>query len=111
MSLQIVLLVLLPYGLAVGGFWSEEPPKQASPPRASDPVFKPMRYVYLLESLAAFGISEHEEISYERIKSAFRPLAKTYHPDRTGGDEKAAAKFQDLTNMRDALLADVCHGL
>ncbi|MDE2464758.1 MAG: J domain-containing protein [Alphaproteobacteria bacterium] len=45
----------------------------------------------------AKGASEAE------IKKAFRNLAKKYHPDTRGGDEKAAKRFQEISGAYDIL--------
>lgn len=39
----------------------------------------------------------------DKIKSAFRKLAKKYHPDRNAGDPTAADKFKEVTEAYDVL--------
>jgi len=39
----------------------------------------------------------------EEIKSAYRKLAKQYHPDRNKGDKKAEEKFKDIGEAYDVL--------
>jgi DnaJ-class molecular chaperone len=39
----------------------------------------------------------------DQIKSAYRKLARQYHPDRNPGDKEAAAKFKDIQQAYDVL--------
>lgn len=39
----------------------------------------------------------------QAIERAFRKLAKQFHPDRTSGDEAAAARFKDVNEAYDVL--------
>ncbi|MAU41411.1 MAG: molecular chaperone DnaJ [Kordiimonas sp.] len=45
--------------------------------------------------------------SAEEIKSAFRQLAKQYHPDTNPDDEEAALKFRQVTLAYDTLKDDI----
>jgi curved DNA-binding protein len=38
-----------------------------------------------------------ETATADEIKKAYRTLAKTHHPDRTGGDKSKEARFKDIT--------------
>lgn len=42
----------------------------------------------------------------EEIKSAYRKLAMTHHPDRNGGTDEAARKFQEIQSAYDMLRQD-----
>jgi DnaJ-domain-containing protein 1 len=46
----------------------------------------------LAECLANLGLAEGA--SFQRVKQAYRAMAKKYHPDRNGGDPAAAEKFR-----------------
>lgn len=50
------------------------------------------------------GVSENA--TAEEIKSAYRKLARKYHPDLNHGDEKCALKFKEITSAYE-LLSDV----
>lgn len=41
--------------------------------------------------------------SADQIKSAYRKLARQYHPDRNPGDKEAAAKFKEVQDAYDVL--------
>lgn len=43
------------------------------------------------------------DASEKDVKSAYRKLAKKYHPDQNSGDEKAQAKFTEASNAYDIL--------
>lgn len=42
----------------------------------------------------------------EQIKSAYRKLAMTHHPDRNGGSEESQKKFQEIQTAYDMLRSD-----
>jgi molecular chaperone DnaJ len=44
-----------------------------------------------------------EKASEEQIKTAFRKLAKTYHPDRNPGDREAEERFKEINEAYDVL--------
>ncbi|MEM4067861.1 MAG: J domain-containing protein [Candidatus Micrarchaeaceae archaeon] len=44
--------------------------------------------------------------SKEEIKSAYRELAKKYHPDRNAGDKVAEEKFKEITQAYEELLSN-----
>lgn len=44
-----------------------------------------------------------EKASEEQIKTAFRKLAKTYHPDRNPGDKEAEERFKEINEAYDVL--------
>ena len=48
----------------------------------------------------------NELASIDEIKTAFRRLAKTYHPDLNPDDAEAAKKFSDINQSYRVLLAD-----
>ena len=50
---------------------------------------------------AILGVSETATL--EEIKSAYRKLARDFHPDRNPGDENAAAKFRQVQDAYDDL--------
>jgi molecular chaperone DnaJ len=50
---------------------------------------------------AVLGVSE--KAKPEEIRSAFRKLAKKYHPDRTKGDKSAEEKFKDVNAAYETL--------
>lgn len=50
---------------------------------------------------AILGVSETATL--EEIKSAYRKLARDFHPDRNPGDENAAAKFRQVQDAYDEL--------
>ena len=47
------------------------------------------------------GVSENAD--KDELKSAFRKLAKKYHPDRNKDDESAKAKFQEVNEAYNVL--------
>lgn len=47
------------------------------------------------------GVSEHA--SADDIKRAYRDLAKTHHPDRTGGDKSKEASFKEMSAAYEVL--------
>ena len=47
------------------------------------------------------GVSE--EASLDEIKSAYRKLARKYHPDLNNGDEKSCLKFKEVTSAYEIL--------
>ena len=47
------------------------------------------------------GVSK--KASEAEIKKAFRSLAKKYHPDKHGGDEKAVKKFKEISGAYDII--------
>ena len=55
-----------------------------------------------IDALNLFGLKE--EFSMSELKSAYRKLARVYHPDRPSGNEK---KFQVITKAYMALMEDV----
>ena len=55
-----------------------------------------------VDSLSLFGLDE--EFSMDELKSAYRKLARVYHPDRPSGNAK---KFQVITKAYMALMEDV----
>lgn len=55
-----------------------------------------------IDALALFGLQE--EFSMSELKSAYRKLARVYHPDRPAGNAK---KFQVITKAYMALMEDV----
>ena len=91
---------------SVGGFLgSFEPERDGSRERAHEGSFRSFR------SSAA---PERKQTYYEvlgvphgapekDLKKAYFKLAKKYHPDTNQGDEKAAAKFQELQKAYDTL--------
>ena len=44
-----------------------------------------------------------EEATADEIKKKFRQLAKTYHPDKTKGDQAAEDKFKDISEAYEVL--------
>ncbi|WP_102959909.1 DnaJ C-terminal domain-containing protein [Mangrovicella endophytica] len=50
---------------------------------------------------AALGVAK--TASEKDIKSAFRKLAKTYHPDANGNDPKASARFNEINQAYEIL--------
>jgi curved DNA-binding protein len=44
-----------------------------------------------------------EDATADEIKRAYRDLAKTHHPDRTGGDKAKEARFKDITAAHEIL--------
>lgn len=51
------------------------------------------------------GVSE--QASTEKIKQAYRQLAKKYHPDRNPNNPEAEAKFKDIVAAYEVLSNDV----
>src|SRR5215467_12700676 len=49
----------------------------------------------------ALGVPE--KASADKIKKAYRKLAKAYHPDSTGGDKTKESRFKDISNAYDVL--------
>jgi len=49
----------------------------------------------------ALGVDK--KASAEEIKKAYRKLARQYHPDRNPGDEKAEARFKEISQAYDVL--------
>jgi molecular chaperone DnaJ len=49
----------------------------------------------------ALGVDR--KASQDEIKKAYRKLARQYHPDRNGGDEKAEARFKEISAAYDTL--------
>src|SRR5262245_29909380 len=47
------------------------------------------------------GVSE--KATAEEIKKAYRKLAKTYHPDSTGGDKAKEKRFKEISNAYDVV--------
>jgi DnaJ-class molecular chaperone len=50
---------------------------------------------------ATLGVKE--TATTEEIKRAYRELAKTHHPDRTGGDKKKEARFKEISAAYEVL--------
>jgi len=50
---------------------------------------------------AALGVDK--KASADQIKKAYRKLARQYHPDRNPGDEKAEARFKEISEAYDVL--------
>ena len=44
-----------------------------------------------------------EKATADEIKRAYRKLAKTHHPDSTGGDKAKESRFKDISNAYDVL--------
>jgi molecular chaperone DnaJ len=49
----------------------------------------------------ALGVDK--KASQDEIKKAYRKLARQYHPDRNSGDEKAEARFKEISAAYDTL--------
>src|SRR3954454_24534456 len=49
----------------------------------------------------ALGVDK--KASQDAIKKAYRKLARQYHPDRNPGDEKAEARFKEISAAYDVL--------
>jgi len=47
------------------------------------------------------GVSEKS--THDEIKKAYRKLAKTYHPDSTGGDKAKEKRFKEISNAYDVV--------
>ncbi len=45
----------------------------------------------------------NEKASADEIKKAYRKLAKSHHPDSTGGDKAKESRFKDISNAYDVL--------
>jgi len=50
---------------------------------------------------ATLGVSS--SASQDEIKKAYRKLAKTYHPDSTGGDKAKEKRFKEISNAYDVV--------
>ena len=55
----------------------------------------------MIDYYDTLGVSK--EASEQDIKTAYRKLAKQYHPDRNPGDNEAASKFKEIQEAYDVL--------
>lgn len=75
-----------------------------SPPNSNNPFFlKPTTCLHLsfVNHYAVLGV--HPSSTEAEIKSAFRRLAKTYHPDVNKGDADAAKQFRTIQSAYETL--------
>ena len=49
----------------------------------------------------ALGVTN--KATADEIKKAYRKLAKTYHPDSTGGDKAKEKRFKEISNAYDVV--------